>query len=113
MQDTTEFSFKRAAPEKVGFTKISTGRKLKEGRHQKHAVCGLLMHAIMAITPDGLPLGLTAAKFWSRSKFRGTAALSSTSVMGRILSSDFPTDRIATCGLAERVNDFETAALGL
>ncbi|WP_322864749.1 IS4 family transposase (plasmid) [Aquicoccus sp. G2-2] len=75
LQDTTEFSFKRSAPEKVGFTKISTGRKLKEGRYQKHAVCGLLMHASLAITPEGLPLGLTAAKFWSRSKFKGTAAL--------------------------------------
>ncbi|MDF3362731.1 IS4 family transposase [Sulfitobacter sp. Ks41] len=75
LQDTTEFTFKRSAPEKVGFTKISTGRKMKEGRFQKHAVCGLLMHASMAITPDGLPLGLTAAKFWSRSKFKGTAAL--------------------------------------
>tara|TARA_R110002012_G_scaffold281056_1_gene470026 strand:- start:1541 stop:2878 length:1338 start_codon:yes stop_codon:yes gene_type:complete len=74
LQDTTEFTFKRSAPEKVGFTKISTGRKMKEGRFQKHAVCGLLMHASMAITPDGLPLGLTAAKFWSRSKFKGTAA---------------------------------------
>jgi hypothetical protein len=75
LQDTTEFAFKRAAPEKIGFTKVSTGRKLKEGRYQKHAVCGLLMHASLAITPDGLPLGLTAAKFWSRSKFKGTAAL--------------------------------------
>lgn len=75
LQDTTEFSFKRSAPEKIGFTKISTGCKLEEGRYQKHAVCGLLMHASLAITPDGLPLGLTAAKFWSRSKFKGTAAL--------------------------------------
>lgn len=33
------------------------------------------MHASLAITPDGLPLGLTAAKFWSRAKFKGTAAL--------------------------------------
>ena len=61
VQDTTEFSFKRSNPEKVGFTGISTGRKMKEGRHQKHAVCGLLMHASLAITPEGLPLGLTAA----------------------------------------------------
>ncbi|MCK7616246.1 IS4 family transposase [Roseibium sediminicola] len=29
----------------------------------------------LAITPEGLPLGLTAAKFWSRAKFKGTAAL--------------------------------------
>lgn len=33
------------------------------------------MHASLAITPEGLPLDLTAAKFWSRSKFKGTAAL--------------------------------------
>lgn len=32
LQDTTEFSFTRSAPEKIGFTKISTGRKLEEGR---------------------------------------------------------------------------------
>jgi hypothetical protein len=75
LQDTTEFSFKRSAPEKIGFTNVSTGRKLKEGRYQKHAVCGLLMHASLAVTPEGLPLGLTAAKFWSRAKFKGTAAL--------------------------------------
>ena len=30
---------------------------------------------VPAITPEGLPLGLTAAKFWSRDKFKGTAAL--------------------------------------
>lgn len=75
LQDTTEFSFKRSAPEKIGFTNVSTGCKLKEGRYQKHAVCGLLMHASLAVTPEGLPLGLTAAKFWSRAKFKGTAAL--------------------------------------
>jgi hypothetical protein len=75
LQDTTEFSFKRSAPEKIGFTKVSTGRKLKDGRYQKHAVCGLLMHASLAITPEGLPSGLTAAKFWSRARFKGTAAL--------------------------------------
>ncbi len=75
LQDTAEFSFKRSAPEKIGFTKVSPGRKLKEGRYQKHAVCGLLMHASLAITSEGLPLGLTAAKLWSRAKFKGTAAL--------------------------------------
>ena len=75
LQDTTEFSFKRVAPEKIGFTKVSTGRKLKEGRYQKHVICGLLMHASLAITPNGLPLGMTSAKFWSRSKFKGAAAL--------------------------------------
>jgi hypothetical protein len=38
-------------------------------------VCGLLLHDSLAVTTDGLPLGLTAAKFWTRKKFKGTAAL--------------------------------------
>lgn len=75
LHDTTEFSFKRAAPEKIGFTKIATGPKGKDRRHQKYRVCGLLMHTSLAITPDGLPLGLTAAKFWSRAQFKGCDAL--------------------------------------
>ena len=75
LQDTTEFSFTRTAPEKIGFTKTSTRRKEKDGRFCQHTLCGLLMHASLAVTPDGLPLGLTAVKFWSRNKFKGTAAL--------------------------------------
>ena len=75
LQDTTEFSFKRAAPEKIGFTKIATGPRGRDGRHQKYRVCGLLMHTSLAMTPDGLPLGLTAAKFWSRAQFKGCDAL--------------------------------------
>lgn len=75
LQDTTEFSFTRAAPEKIGFTKTSAGRKEKDGRFRQHTLCGLLLHASLAVTPDGLPLGLTAMKVWSRDKFKGTAAL--------------------------------------
>jgi hypothetical protein len=75
LQDTTEFSFKRAEPEKIGFTKTSCGHRTKEGRHHQHTICGMLMHVSLAVTPEGLPLGLTAAKFWSRDKFKGTAAL--------------------------------------
>jgi hypothetical protein len=33
------------------------------------------MHSSLALTSEGLPLGLTAAKFWTRKKFKGTAAL--------------------------------------
>ncbi|CAN7304614.1 hypothetical protein LJR030_002737 [Rhizobium sp. LjRoot30] len=32
---------------------------------------GLLMHSNLAITLAGLPLGLSAIKFWTRSKFKG------------------------------------------
>ena len=40
-----------------------------------HTVCGLLMHSSLAVTAEGLPLGLAAVKFWTRKKFKGTAAL--------------------------------------
>lgn len=33
------------------------------------------MHSSLAVTLDGLPLGLAAVKFWSRDKFKGTAQL--------------------------------------
>ena len=75
LQDTTEFSFIRTSPEKIGFTKTPTGRKEKDGRSRQHILCGLLMHASLAVTPERLPLGLTAVKLWSRAKFKGTAAL--------------------------------------
>ncbi|MFX5085463.1 hypothetical protein ABTC40_22735, partial [Acinetobacter baumannii] len=37
--------------------------------------CGILMHSSLAVTTSGLPLGLTAVKFWTRKKFKGTNAL--------------------------------------
>jgi hypothetical protein len=33
------------------------------------------MHSSLVVTPEGLPLGLAAIKFWSRKKFKGTNAL--------------------------------------
>jgi hypothetical protein len=33
------------------------------------------MHSSLAVTAEGLPLGLAAIKFWTRSKFKGTNAL--------------------------------------
>lgn len=33
------------------------------------------MHSSLADTPEGLPIGLTAAKFWTRTRFKGTNAL--------------------------------------
>ena len=75
VQDTTEFSFQRKHPEAVGVTyNVNSGRD-KAGRVRSHTVCGLLMHASLAVTTEGLPLGLSAVKIWSRRKFKGTAAL--------------------------------------
>ena len=33
------------------------------------------MHSSLALTPEGIPLGLAAIKFWTRKKFKGTNAL--------------------------------------
>jgi hypothetical protein len=75
LQDTTEFVYQRASPENIGFTKhVNSGRD-KDGRWRQHKLCGVMMHASLAITLDGLPLGLTAARFWTRAQFKGLLAL--------------------------------------
>ena len=75
IQDTTEFSYQRATPHLIGMTKSVNSGQDKRGRLRHHTVCGILMHSSLAVTTDGLPLGLAAVKFWSRKKFKGTAAL--------------------------------------
>jgi hypothetical protein len=75
LHDTTEFTYQRESSEAIGITKsINSGRD-KVGRLRSHTVCGILMHSSLAITIEGLPLGLAAVKFWTRKKFKGTAAL--------------------------------------
>lgn len=75
LQDTTEFSFKRERPEAIGFTTSVRTRDTKDGRKRVHSVCGILMHSSLAVTPEGLPLGVAAIKFWNRQKFKGARAL--------------------------------------
>jgi hypothetical protein len=75
IQDTTEFIFKREQPGTIGFTKnVNSGRD-KKGRVRHHTLCGVLMHSCLAVTADGLALGLPAVKFWTRRTFKGTAQL--------------------------------------
>jgi hypothetical protein len=75
LHDTTEFTYQRENTDAIGITKsINSGRD-KAGRLKSHTVCGILMHSSLAVTTEGLPLGLAAVKFWTRKKFKGTAAL--------------------------------------
>ncbi len=75
LHDTTEFSYTRENSEAIGITKrINSGRD-KAGRLRSHTVCGILMHSSLAVTTEGLPLGLAAVKLWTRKKFKGAAAL--------------------------------------
>lgn len=75
LHDTTEFSYKRSDTDAIGKTCVVQSGHKKNGRQALHTVCGVLMHASLAVTTDGLPLGLAAVKFWTRKKFKGTNAL--------------------------------------
>lgn len=75
LHDTTEFSYKKSDTEALGvLTAVSTGKD-SAGRNRLHTLRGILMHSSLAVTLDGLPLGLAAIKFWTRKKFKGTNAL--------------------------------------
>ena len=75
LHDTTEFSYTRSPRKRsASFINRVAGRT-KEGRPRLHTLCGILMHSSLAVTVEGLPLGLAAIKFWTRSKFKGTNAL--------------------------------------
>jgi hypothetical protein len=75
LHDTTEFTFQREDSSAIGITKSVNSGRDKAGRVRSHAVCGILMHSSLALTTEGLPLGLAAVKVWTRKKFKGTAAL--------------------------------------
>jgi len=79
LHDTTEFSFQRDRPETIGKTCRLPSCRLGK---QPITKCGLLMHSSLAITPQGKPLGLTAIKFWTRKKFKGTNALKGRGIDG-------------------------------
>lgn len=74
LQDTTEFSYRRVNPDKVGAITVLPSKDIF-GKEIKHTLCGILMHSSLAITTTGIPLGLTAIKFWTRKKFIGCNAL--------------------------------------
>ena len=75
VQDTTEFVYRRASTTAIGVTKSVNSGRDPDGRWRHHTLCGLLMHTTIAIAENGVPLGVTALKVWTRSKFKGTAAL--------------------------------------
>jgi hypothetical protein len=75
LHDTTEFNYHRDDTAAIGILHKNPVRRKRDGTLQHTIVCGLLMHSSLAVTTDGLPLGLTAIKFWSRDQFYGCNAL--------------------------------------
>ena len=70
LHDTTEFSFQREQPELIGNIKKIAGRRNQMGQPQFYTTCGILMHSSLVITTEGLPLGISAIKFWTRKEFK-------------------------------------------
>ena len=62
LHDTTEFIYKREPFDLIGVTNLIKGSR-KYSERSLHTVGGLFMHSSLALTPDGLPLGLAAIKF--------------------------------------------------
>jgi hypothetical protein len=75
LHDTCEFSFQRNKDSKIGLLGRPSCGKGKDGRPKHFTVRGILMHSSLAITLEGLPLGLAAIKFWTRKQFKGCNAL--------------------------------------
>jgi hypothetical protein len=76
LQDTTDFSYKRERPHLIGSTHLLPHQvKRNIGKVKGHTMCGILMHSSIAVTTNGLPLGLAAVKFWTRKKFKGSNEL--------------------------------------
>jgi len=74
VHDTTEFSYKREDMAAVGLVSKGSVRKDAEGRPVYFTICGINLHSSLALTLEGLPLGLTAVKFWNRKAFKGQKA---------------------------------------
>lgn len=75
LHDTTEFNYHREDIRSVGIVKKTPVRRHLDGSLQHYVVCGILMHSSLAVTTEGLPLGLAAMKFWTRKKFNGCNTL--------------------------------------
>ena len=73
LHDTTEFTYSRKNEKAIGYTrKLPANKRIANAFGHEHKACGVFMHASLAISQEGLPLGLTGVKFWSRSAFKGT-----------------------------------------
>jgi hypothetical protein len=75
LHDTTEITYNRIQPQKIGFTRKCANKKGLFNQKIKRAQCGILMHSSLVVTPEGLPLGLCANKFWTREKFKNAKSL--------------------------------------
>jgi hypothetical protein len=74
LHDTTEFTYYGESAQALG----ALHKGFRSAGQEQYLVRGILMHSSLAVTTEGLPLGLTAIKFWTRDRFKGTNALKRT-----------------------------------
>jgi hypothetical protein len=74
VHDTTEFSYRRKDMAAVGMVSKRTIGKDSQGQSVYSTTCGICLHSSLAVKLEGLPLGLTAVKFWSRKNFKDREA---------------------------------------
>ena len=75
LHDTTEMTFKTNQPQNIGYTRKHANKMALQNQKIKRAMCGVLMHSSIAITPEGLPQVFTAKKFWNHDRFKNVKAL--------------------------------------
>lgn len=75
LHDTTEFKYKRDDPREIGLITGLPKKRNLFGKLMRITTHGMLMHSSLAVTTTGLPLGLTAIKFFTRKKFIGANEL--------------------------------------
>lgn len=75
LHDTTEMTFKTNQPQNIGYTRKCANKMALREQKIKRAMCGILMHSSLVLTPEGIPLGFAAKKFWNRDKFKNVKAL--------------------------------------
>ena len=75
LHDTSDFVYKREDETSLGVIGRPGVYHGTSGKLIHHTVRGILMHSSLAVSPEGLPLGLAAIKFWTRDHFKGCNAL--------------------------------------
>jgi hypothetical protein len=75
LHDTTEFCYQRGDACTLGLLRKSVAGLTPGGILRHYTARGILMHSSLVVTPEGLPLGLSAIKFWTRKHFKGCNAL--------------------------------------
>ena len=72
LQDTTEFTYPAGARrgDRRHATSVNSGKD-KYGGRRLHTVCGLLMHSSLAVTLEGLPLGLVGGQVLDAPEVQG------------------------------------------